>query len=197
MVDLAQDLKHDSHRRNAMHKLSTAAVALLGVAAGFPGALPAQQPAGIRGEILGQFNEAADKLVQLADAIPQDKFTWRPGQGVRSVSEVLLHVAGSNEFILTAVGVPGTAQGENELEHSTTDKAQTIARLKQSNDRVRAALLAMPDSNLDKPTKLFGMDMTYRAAILLLETHVHEHLGQMIAYARTNGIVPPWSRGGP
>ena len=68
--------------------------------------------------------------------------------------------------------------------------------MKQSNDRVRAALQAMPDADLDKATKLFGMDMTYRGAVLMLETHAHEHLGQMIAYARMNGIVPPWSRGG-
>ncbi|MGE0352851.1 MAG: DinB family protein [Gemmatimonadales bacterium] len=180
-----------------MRKLSTAALAAVIVAAaGLPSTLLAQQPAGIRGEILGQFNEAADKLIQLAEAIPQDKFTWRPGDGVRSVSEVLLHVAGAGEYILTSVGVKGTTQGENDLEHSTTDKAQVIARLKQSNDRVRAAIMAMPDADLDKPTRLFGMDMTYRGAMLLLTTHAHEHLGQMIAYARTNGVVPPWSRGG-
>jgi uncharacterized damage-inducible protein DinB len=163
----------------------------------FPLTLVAQQvPAGIRGEIMGQFNEGADKLVQLAEAIPQDKFTWRPAEGVRSVSEVLLHVAGSNEYFLTAAGVPAAVQGESDLEHSTTVKAQVIARLKQSNDRVRAAIQAMPDADLDKATKIFGQQTTYRGIVLMLETHVHEHLGQMIAYARSNGVVPPWSRGG-
>jgi uncharacterized damage-inducible protein DinB len=154
-----------------------------------------QSPAGVRGEILAQFNEGAERLVQLAEAIPQDKFTWRPGEGVRSVSEVLLHVAGSNDFMLAAAGGPSSAQGENDLEHSTTDKAQVIAQLKASNARVQAALRAMPDADLDKATKLFGHDMTYRGVCLLVLSHVHEHLGQMIAYARTNGIVPPWSRG--
>ena len=178
-----------------MQKLSTAALAFLTVATAVvaPRSVPAQQPAGIRGEILAQFNEAADKLVQLAEAIPQAKYTWRPEKGVRSVSEVLLHVAGSDEYQLAAVGVKTAAGGENDLEHSTTDKAQTIAILKQSNDRVRAALMAMSDADLDKPTKQFGVDMTYRGAILLLETHAHEHLGQLIAYARMNGVVPPWS----
>lgn len=155
-----------------------------------------QQPAGVRGEILGQFDEAAGKLVQLAEAIPQDKFTWRPAEGVRSVSEVLLHVAGSNEYFLTAAGVEPTVAGENDLEHSTTDKDRVIARLKQSNDRVRAALRAMPDADLDNATRLFGQQTTYRGVMLMLETHAHEHLGQMIAYARSNGVVPPWSRGG-
>jgi uncharacterized damage-inducible protein DinB len=179
-----------------MNRLGTSAL-VLAVAAVAPPLLIAQQtPAGVRGEILAQFNEAAEKLVQLAEAIPQDKFTWRPGAGVRSVSEVFLHVAGSNDFMLAAAGVPSSAQGENDLEHSTTDKAQVIAALRASNARVQAALQGMPDANLDKATKLFGQDMTYRGVCLLVQSHVHEHLGQMIAYARTNGIVPPWSRGG-
>jgi uncharacterized damage-inducible protein DinB len=179
-----------------MTKFRIPALAFM-VAAALPLTLAAQQgPTGIRGEILGQFDDAANKLVQLAEAIPQDKFTWRPADGVRSVSEVLLHVAGSNEYFLTATGVKVPVQGENDLEHSTTDKAQVIARLKQSNDRVRAALEAMPDADLDKGTQLFGMQMTYRGTVLMLATHAHEHLGQMIAYARSNGVVPPWSRGG-
>lgn len=177
-----------------MNRLNVAAVALAVMAAA---PLAAQQaPAGVRGEILTQFNEAAGKLEQLAEAIPQDKFTWRPAAGVRSVSEVFLHVAGSNDFMMAAAGVPSPAQGENDLEHSTTDKAQVIAKLKAANARVRAALLAMPDADLDKATKLFGTDMTYRGVCLLVQSHVHEHLGQMIAYARSNGIVPPWSRAG-
>jgi uncharacterized damage-inducible protein DinB len=172
---------------------------ILALASTFAAAAPlrAQQaPAGVRGEILAQFDEAADKLVQLAEAIPQDKFTWRPGAGVRSVSEVFLHVAGSNQYMLTAVGVPAATQGENDLERSTTDKAQVIAQLKAANASVRAAIQAMRDADLDKATKLFGMDMTYRGVCLVLQSHVHEHLGQMIAYARTNGIVPPWSQSG-
>lgn len=178
-----------------MTRSGTLALACTIAAAAAP--LRAQQaPTGVRGEILAQFNEAADKLVQLAEAIPQDKFTWRPGEGVRSVSEVFLHVAGSNYYMLTAVGVPSTTGGEDALERSTTDKAQVIAKLKEANASVRAAIQAMPDADLDKATKLFGMDMTYRGVCLLVQSHVHEHLGQMIAYARTNGIVPPWSRSG-
>lgn len=179
-----------------MNRLGTSALALALATAGLAPLAGQQAPTGVRGEILAQFNDAAEKLVQLAEAIPQDKFTWRPGAGVRSVSEVFLHVAGSNDFMLAAAGVPSSTQGENDLEHSTTDKAQVIAQLKASNARVQAALQAMPDANLDKATKLFGMDMTYRGVCLMVQSHVHEHLGQMIAYARTNGIVPPWSRGG-
>ncbi len=179
-----------------MTRFNTSAFALV-LAAAVAAPLAAQQaPAGVRGEILTVFNDAADKLAQLAEAIPQDKFTWRPAAGVRSVSEVFLHVAGSDHYLLTAVGVPSTMQGENDLEHSTTDKAQIIAKLKDATASVRAAIQAMPDADLDKATKLFGMDMTYRGVGLLLASHVHEHLGQMIAYARGNGVVPPWSRAG-
>ncbi len=96
-----------------MHKLSKAALAILtmAAAAALPGSLSAQHPAGIRGEVLEQFNEAANKLVQLAEAIPQAKYTWRPMDGVRSVSEVLLHVAGSDEYQLAAVGVKAPVGG--------------------------------------------------------------------------------------
>lgn len=110
------------------------------------------------------------------------------------MSEVFLHVAGSNDYMLTAVGIPSAA-GEDDLEHSTTDKAQVIAKLRESIAHVQAAIRAMPDANLDKATTLFGMDMSYRGVCLLLQSHEHEHLGQMIAYARSNGVVPPWSRG--
>ena len=170
------------------------ALALLAGAAAPLAAQQASPPAGLRGEILAEFNEAAGKLEQLADAIPQDKFTWRPATGVRSVSEVLLHVAGSSQFMLGGVGVPSTLKGENDLEHTTTDKARVIAKLKEVNSAVRTAILALPDADLDKTTRIYGQDMTYRAVYLMLESHVHEHLGQMIAYARSNGVVPPWSR---
>lgn len=179
-----------------MNRFSASTFALALAAAALAPLAAQQAPAGVRGEILTVFNDAADKLVQLAEAIPQDKFTWRPGAGVRSVSEVFLHVAGSDHYVLTAIGVPSTMQGENDLEHSTTDQAQIVAKLKDANAAVRAAIMAMPDANLDKATKLFGMDMTYRGVGLLLASHVHEHLGQMIAYARSNAVVPPWSRAG-
>jgi uncharacterized damage-inducible protein DinB len=179
-----------------MMRLDRPALALTLMVAAAPPLVAQQTPPGVRGEILAQFNDAAEKIVQLAEAIPQEKYTWRPADGVRSVSEVLLHVAGGNDFILSMAGVPSTLRGEGDLEHSTTDKAQVIAKLQESIGRARAALQAMPDVDLDKPTKLFGQDATYRGVCLLLQSHVHEHLGQMIAYARVNGVVPPWSRGG-
>lgn len=178
-----------------MKQLLTLSLALA-LAVGAARSAPAQAappPAGLRGDMIAQFDDAATKLVQLAEAMPQDKLTWRPGTGVRSVSEVLLHVAGGNYFILTFAGVKPPAGTTDAGEAGVTDGAQVVARLKQSCDHVRAALRAASDADLDKSTTMFGRATTNRNVYLTIVTHAHEHLGQMIAYARTNGVVPPWS----
>ncbi|MGH7673174.1 MAG: DinB family protein [Gemmatimonadales bacterium] len=169
------------------------ALALAVGAARSASAQAAPPPAGQRGDMIAQFDDAATKLIQLAEVMPQDKFGWRPGTGVRSVSEVLMHVAGGNYFILTFAGVKAPAGATDAGEASVTDRAQVIARLKQSCDHFRAALRAASDADLDKPTTMFGRPTTTRNVYLTIVTHAHEHLGQMIAYARTNGVVPPWS----
>jgi uncharacterized damage-inducible protein DinB len=150
-------------------------------------------PKGVRADMLAQLDDAASKLEQLAGAIPEDKLAWRPAQGVRSVGEVLMHVSGGNYFIPTFAGVKAPAdapQGEN-----AADRATAIAQMKRSFDHVRAAIRAASDADLDKPTTMFGMQTTYRNVYLTTITHAHEHLGQLIAYARSNGVTPPWSRG--
>ena len=152
----------------------------------------AAPPKGIRGEMLAQLDDAAGKIEQLAEAIPQDKLTWRPGAGVRSVGEVVMHVTGGNYYIPTFAGVKAPAdapQGEN-----VSDRATAVQQLKRSFDHVRAAIRNTSDADLDKPTTLFGQQTTYRGVLLLTVTHAHEHLGQLIAYARSNGVTPPWSR---
>jgi uncharacterized damage-inducible protein DinB len=153
-------------------------------------------PAGVRGELLAQLDDAATKLVQLAEAFPQDKYLWRPATGVRSVSEVLMHVAGANVFFPTFVGVQPAMRLERSAETSVTDKAQVIATLKRSFDEARAAIRNLPDSDLDKAATMFGQQTTYRGVYLTSVSHMHEHLGQLVAYARMNGIVPPWSASG-
>lgn len=153
------------------------------------------QPAGVRGELLAQLDDAASKLEQLGGAIPQDKLAWRPGTGVRSASEVLMHVTGGNYYIVSFVGIKppaGIPEGETQI----TDRAQAIAQMRRSFEHVRSAIRGMSDADLDKPATMFGQQTTYRGVLLTTVTHAHEHLGQLIAYARSNGVVPPWSRGG-
>ena len=152
----------------------------------------AAAPKGVRADMLAQLDDAASKLEQLASAIPEDKLAWRPAAGVRSVGEVVMHVTGGNYYLLSFAGVKAPAdapQGEN-----AANRAMAIAQLKRSFDHVRTAIRGMSDADLDKPTTMFGQQTTYRNVYLTTVTHAHEHLGQLIAYARSNGVTPPWSR---
>ena len=152
----------------------------------------AQAPTGVRGDMLYQFNDAAGKIAQLAQAIGADKYGWRP-TGARSVSEVIMHVVGANYYLLTFAGVQPSKQLPRDAEKSITDKAQIAAELQASFEHVRAAITKLSDADLDKPTTMFGQQTTIRNVYMTTVTHAHEHLGQLIAYARTNGVKPPWS----
>lgn len=170
------------------------AVLLLGLFGTPARAQDAANLSGVRAEILFWIQDAESKLVQLAEAIPQEKYTWRPGEGVRSVSEVFLHVAGGNYSIPRAIGVqPPAGFTPQGFERSTTDKAKIIEQLQNSFAHLKKAVAGVSDADLDKAVRLFGRDSTQRNVLLLLATHTHEHLGQMIAYARVNGVVPPWT----
>lgn len=155
---------------------------------------PSAPDQGIRGQLLNDLNAVEEKLVGLAEAIPADKYTWRPEKGVRSVSEVFLHVAGANYGFPTVWGAQPPAGFERKgFEQSTTDKAKVIAALKQSYDHIRQVVTQMPDSELDKRVNLFGREVPVSTVLFVIATHQHEHLGQAIAYARMNGVVPPWT----
>lgn len=177
-----------------MKRLTLGALAVLSLATPLAGQAPPAALAGVRGEILAQFDDAASKLLQLAEAIPAEKYAWRPAAGVRSVSQVLMHVSGANPLILGMAGVPALAGFPQNAENTVTDKAQVIEQLRRSSEYVRAAIRGMPDADLDTPATLFGRPTTKRNVLFLTATHAHEHLGQLIAYARSTGVVPPWSR---
>jgi uncharacterized damage-inducible protein DinB len=183
-----------------MKPVTLGALALLTLAAASPVASQAptapRAATGVRGEILAQFDDAVSKLLQLAEAIPQDKYGWRPSAGVRSISQVLMHVSGGNYYVLSFAGVKAPSDLPADAENTVTDKAQVIAQLRRSADHVRAAVRNLSDADLDKAATMFGQATTYRNVYLTTATHAHEHLGQLIAYARSNAIVPPWSRGG-
>ena len=148
----------------------------------------------VRAEILAQIADAEEKLTALAEAMPADKFGWRPAEKVRSVGEVFMHVAGGNYFLPTFWGVK-VPEGTNprEFEPSGGDKAKVLATMKTSFEHLRAAIKNAPEADLGKTIKLFGEDATLRQAMMVSANHAHEHLGQSIAYARMNGVAPPWS----
>lgn len=161
-----------------------------------PAAAP-QAPAAsnFRAEALRLIADAETKLVRLAEAVPADKYTWRPGEGVRSISEVFMHVSAGNFSIPRRIGTPPPDGLDLAgLEKSTADKARVIQTLKDSFAHVRKAIEKLTDADTEKTSPWFGnRQATYREIAFFLATHEHEHLGQSIAYARMNGIVPPWT----
>jgi uncharacterized damage-inducible protein DinB len=151
-------------------------------------------PAGVKGEILMWIADAEGKLIQLAEAMPEGKYAWRPGKGVRTVGEVFMHVSGANFGIPGFLGVaPPDGFKFDTYEQSLTKKSDIVKSLKDSFAHVKKALSATTDADMDKPVDLFGMKTTVRGAYLLVLSHAHEHLGQSIAYARSNDVTPPWS----
>ena len=155
-------------------------------------AKPSAPQSSFRNEVLRQLDDAKSKFLALAQAVPQEKYSWRPGEGVRSTSEVYTHVATSNYVIPVALGfIPPTGL-HGELDR-ITNKAEVIKILKESFEYVRQVIEDTPDTALDKTVKLFGNYTTVRDVFLTLAVHAHEHLGQSVAYARMNNIVPPWT----
>ncbi len=160
----------------------------------------AQQPpaltasSAVDGYLRQQFSAIGKNYARLAQAIPAEKYAWRPGEGVRSVSEVLLHVAGANYNFPAMLGVPRPAGIEMKgFEQSATDKDKVIAILEASFKHAVESLDKIGEEQRMKPMKLFGGDTVGLVALLVLNHHMHEHMGQLIAYARTNGVVPPWT----
>lgn len=161
-------------------------------------AAPEAKPAaaqGLRAEILRHIDDARDKLLALAEATPADKFTWRPNDKVRTTGEVFAHVAGGNYFLPTLWGTkPPAGVDPRSFEKDAGDKAKTIDTLKKSFEYAHHVIESAAEADLDKKIKIFDHEGTEREGFLLIATHAHEHLGQSIAYARSAGIVPPWSQ---
>jgi len=149
---------------------------------------------GYRSEVLAEVIVQEDKFTRLAEAIPADKYTWRPAADVRSIAEVFLHVSAANYNLYKLVGAPPPAGLDLKgFDKSTTDKAKVVAALKDSFAHAKKAITAMPDTDLEKSMDWFGGKNTERGILLFIVRHAAEHLGQSIAYARVVGIVPPWT----
>ncbi len=168
---------------------------LLALSAGFAGAqsAPTESVTDYRSETVAEIDARAQKYISLAEAIPADKYTWRPAEGVRSVSEVLLHTAGANYFLPRVYGaaLPEGFQGQG-FETSTTDKEAVLRHLRASFTHLRDAVAGAP-ADAEAMQSWFGQPRSNRAIGIALVGHLGEHLGQLIAYARMNGVRPPWS----
>ncbi len=152
------------------------------------------------GDLLLPFTEMQEHVLALAKAIPEDKYGWRPGPGVRSVREVCLHIAYGNRLMLNiSNGIAKDAlykQIEDQLkrEGEPLTKEQVVQALTDSFQTVRDAFQSSTAGSLSRDIDFFGTAATRRGVLTALDSHIAEHLGQLIAYARVNGIVPPWSK---
>ena len=141
----------------------------------------------------GEWVHVSRQLMALAETIPEDKYAWRPGPGVRSTSEVMMHLALSNFFLLGVTGPPMPNDlTSNELEKSVTRKADVISWLRRSLDAVKVGRANLKAGDPARKVKIEGRDATVDGMYLRIIIHANEHMGQLIAYARMNGIAPPW-----
>jgi len=154
----------------------------------------AQTPKGFADEFLMQFNSSMEKFIALAEAMPAQKYTWSPGEGVMQVGHVYMHVARYNYAYPQNVGTAVPAGVKLDTMESVREKAAVVAALRASADHVRKVVAGLGESGLATPTRLYGRDVPSWSVLLQLLAHMNEHLGQSIAYARSNGIVPPWSQ---
>jgi uncharacterized damage-inducible protein DinB len=166
-----------------------------GQAMGGSMSMSAQAPAfDYQAKFLADMKDLQTKFVGLAQAIPQDKYTWRPGDGVRSISEVFLHVAGGNYGLTPMLGATADPSYKRQgYETSTTDKAAIIDQLNKSFEYMDNYVQSQSAADLAKSHQLFGRPATGYDVLFTIVLDLHEHLGQQIAYARQNGVVPPWT----
>lgn len=145
----------------------------------------------------GEWVHVSRQLVALAEAIPAEKFAWRPAPGVRSTSEVIMHIALANFFLLSVTGPKMPADMASAgLEKTVTAKSEVIRWLQRSLDAVKSAHAAIKPVDLKRAVQIEKRAATVDGMYLRIIVHANEHMGQLVAYARMNGIVPPWSEGG-
>ena len=161
-----------------------------------PGTVHAQKVgADFRDAFNSYFNYSSDRIISLAKEMPESTYTWSPGEGVMSVARVYMHIARYNFYYLeTSLGVPAPEDIDLETMEEITEKEKVVELLQRSIDHVKESLSQMSDTRLEEPTELYGRTVEGWEVLFQLISHKNEHLGQSIAYARTNGVVPPWSR---
>jgi uncharacterized damage-inducible protein DinB len=165
-----------------------AALCLLPARLAAQGAPPAT---GFKAEVSRSIEDAEKKVIALAEKFPAEKYSWHP-EGARSTGEAFMHIVSGNYGYAAFMGTPRPEGITRESLAKITEKPQIIEALKKSFAHLKMAIANVSD--MEKSVKLFGgREGTVREVMLLAATHDHEHMGQLIAYARVNGIVPPWS----
>ncbi|MBA3854846.1 MAG: hypothetical protein C0503_10540 [Gemmatimonas sp.] len=185
-------------RFRVLRRLAAALVVAAAVAV--PAQVHAQQ--GFMATMHRDLNDTQKKLVDLANAIPESAYGWRPAAGVRSIGEVLLHIAADNYILPVYMGTPAPAATRITADYGTAvayetrrglTKAQIVADLEASFAHLHRAVNVNTDANITESINWFGTQATRLQGMTGTVGHLHEHLGQLIAYARSNNVKPPWS----
>ena len=151
-------------------------------------------PEGIWQGYDGEWKHVTSQLVALAEATPEDKFAWRPAKGVRSTSEVYMHIVLANFYLLSVTGPKMPDDLKENMDKTVTSKADVIKWLKRSMEAVRVAHASVTPADLQRKVHIADRDATVDGMYLRIIVHANEHMGQLVAYARMTGVVPPWSQ---
>jgi uncharacterized damage-inducible protein DinB len=181
-------------RKEVFMRNTIATLALCALLA--PAASAEELPAGIRGEIIANMMDAGEKVQELATAVPDGKYNWKPSKDVRSMGQVFLHIVTANYFLPTMMGGPQPPMPMEELQKldtQTMDPPRIRQMLKESYAWAAKVIADTPDDQLGAEMSFFGQKMSRRAGMMILASHSHEHLGQAIAYARSINVTPPWT----
>jgi uncharacterized damage-inducible protein DinB len=180
----------------------TSAVTVFAAVLALAAPLAAQTREGLMGDLIKDITDLKKKVMGLANAMPDSAYAWKPADGVRTTGEVLAHVAADNYFLPALLDKAAPKETGITKDYKTTvafekrkmDKAATIAELQKSFAFLRTSMTSTTDAELTTTIDMFGQKSTVRGVWLTTATHLHEHLGQLIAYARANKVTPPWSK---
>jgi uncharacterized damage-inducible protein DinB len=171
-----------------------------------------QRIPGFRGEFLWELDVPEIQLLALAEAVPAETYAWRPAEGARSLSEVLVHVAAGNFLLMKLAGIAvpggfdlfGPVEGDpltqlaaivhrsRSLEKTVVEKSAVVELLRRSIEAVRQSFTEASNEELERTGEYFGEQTTVRRVYMRMLAHMHEHMGQAVAYARAAGIRVPW-----
>lgn len=146
-----------------------------------------------RDEFLNQFDNASQKIVALAEAMPEDTYDWSPDGEAMPVAQVFMHIARYNYLLPQNLDIEIPDEIDTDTMEEIDDKEEVIGHLKKSVEHVREEVGNLSQRELEESTELYGRSMKGWAVLFQLQTHKNEHVGQSISYARMNDVVPPWS----
>ena len=176
--------------------MTTRAKVLMWVLLSAPGLFSQTAPEGLWQGYDGEWKHVSQQLMALAEATPAEKFAWRPAAGVRSTSEVYMHIVMANFWLLSVTGPKMPSDLKEGMDKTVTSKPEVISWLKRSLDAVKDAHAAETPKDLERKVHIVDRDATVDGMYLRILVHANEHMGQLVAYARMTGVVPPWSKGG-